>query len=424
MMRVRTLIASLTLLATTLGGPTLAWATPLPTAYDLPEIPREVFTARRHALARQLPDEKRPLVIESGKAPKGQHDIAFRVDSNFTYLTGLDVPGAKVILWREGDSAREILVLPAHRQMAARWEAPVLHAASPQIDQLGFERVVSNRARVLQRIEAMANPYHPSVAGLLTTMRQTKDDHELLRLSRACEITSVALLEAGRSMQAGMRERDVEAVIRYMFRRLGAPRAAFPVIAGSGPNSCILHYRAGTRMLAAGDLIVCDVGAEIDRYAADITRTFPVSGQFTDRQREVYNAVLKSQLAGIAAAKPGNTMAQVHAAARGVLEEAGLAQYFFHTTSHWVGLEVHDVGHPDVKLAPGMVLTVEPGVYIDSEQIGIRIEDVVAITESGCRVLSAGIAKKPEAIESLMRGDGVGNAPFGLPSSTPQPQGH
>ncbi|MFI5404025.1 MAG: M24 family metallopeptidase, partial [Planctomycetota bacterium] len=166
------------------------------------------------------------------------------------------------------------------------------------------------------------------------------------------------------------------------------------------PTSASPPHSRNAGPLAAGDRRVSDAGGSIDRYAADITRTFPVSGRFLPRQREVYEAVLRAQLAAIRAVKPGVTLQQVDAAARGVLKESGLDGYFIHATCHHVGLDVHDPGPP--LLAAGMTITVEPGVYIAAEGFGVRIEDIVLVTDDGSEVLSDAFPKDPDAIERLL----------------------
>jgi Xaa-Pro aminopeptidase len=228
-------------------------------------------------------------------------------------------------------------------------------------------------------------------------------------LRRATRISGDAIVEALRSAEPGMNERDIEALVLYIFRREGADRPGYPSIVGSGPNSCILHYHENERTMAEGDLVVLDVGAEYRRYTADVTRTFPVSGRFTAEQRRVYEAVLRAQDAAIAAVRPGARISDVHAAAWRSLDKDGLARHFPHGTSHWLGLDVHDVGRYETRLAPGMVLTVEPGAYLADTATGVRIEDDVLVTEDGCEVLTGWIPRDPDEIERLMAEKGLGN---------------
>jgi Xaa-Pro aminopeptidase len=178
-------------------------------------------------------------------------------------------------------------------------------------------------------------------------------------------------------------------------------RPSFPFVVGAGRNAAIPHYFANDAPMPADGLVVIDAGAAYRRYAADITRTFPISGKFTAEQGRVYDAVLEAQLAGIAAVRPGASFRDIHKAARDTLDKHGLAEYFIHGTSHHVGLDAHDPG-PTRPLRPGMTLTVEPGVYILDKRIGVRIEDIVLVTETGCEVLSRGLPKKRDDIERLL----------------------
>lgn len=234
----------------------------------------------------------------------------------------------------------------------------------------------------------------------LSRMRAVKDGYEIAALSRALDITMDAFRAAAAEIRPGHTEGAVDGALLYGVRSAGA-RSAYTFVVAGGINGAIPHYFRNEAPLAGGDLLVIDAGAAVDRYAADVTRTFPVSGRFTAHQRELYEAVLAAQRAGIAAVKPGATLKEVDRAARGVLKKAGLARYFIHATCHHVGLDVHDPG--PARLAPGMTITVEPGVYIREEKLGIRIEDVVLVTKTGRRVLGNGLPKEPDEIEKLLR---------------------
>jgi Xaa-Pro aminopeptidase len=237
-----------------------------------------------------------------------------------------------------------------------------------------------------------------------------KDDVELAAMRRSIVITTEAQRAAMRAIRPDMAEYEIEAVIEYTFRRHGADRVAFPSIVGSGPNSTTLHYDVNRRTMRAGDLVVMDIGAEYAQYAADVTRTVPVSGVFTPRQRAVYELVLATQQAAIDAVRPGITRADLSRIARRYMAEhsAGVCpgddctRYFIHGLTHWLGMRVHDVGGR-VPLVPGMVFTIEPGIYIPEEEIGIRIEDDILVTPEGAEVLSSGAPRSVEDIEALMR---------------------
>jgi Xaa-Pro aminopeptidase len=241
-------------------------------------------------------------------------------------------------------------------------------------------------------------------------MRVVKDETELAALRKAIHITTEAHKAAMRAVRPGVYEYQIEATIEFTFRNLGADRVGFPSIVGSGPNTTILHYDVNRRRVQEGDLVLADIGAEWGQYTADVTRTFPVSGRFSDRQKDIYNLVLGTQLAVIDAIKPGVTIRDLSMIARNYMSAHSGAlcgmqdcsQYFIHGLGHWLGMRVHDVGDYTMPLQPGMVFTLEPGIYIPGEELGVRIEDDVLVTETGCEVLSVNAPKTVEEIESLM----------------------
>jgi len=237
------------------------------------------------------------------------------------------------------------------------------------------------------------------LAPFLREMRAVKSEAEIALMRKAVDITAAGLSAAMRAASPGLHEYDLQTIIEGTFRVLGAERTSFPSIIGSGPNSVIIHYQDNIRRMEAGELVVMDVGAEHAEYAGDLTRTVPVSGRFTARQRRIYGIVLEAQARAIAACRPGSTLRTVDTAARAVIEAKGYT--FNHWTGHSLGLDVHDSLAPDVPLAPGMVVTVEPGIYIAAESLGVRIEDDVLITATGCEVLSAALPKDPALIERM-----------------------
>ncbi len=242
---------------------------------------------------------------------------------------------------------------------------------------------------------------------ILTGLRQVKSQAEIDLLTRAITITCDGTREAMRSIKPGMYEYQIQAILEYVYRREGAQRTGFSSIVGSGPNSCVLHYRDNTRQMKEGDLVVVDVGAEFGYYTADVTRTFPVSGKMSPRQKEIYEIVLQAQKEAFEIVRPGATMGEVHQKARDVIDAAGYGKFFIHGTSHWLGLDVHDVGQRHRKLEPGMVLTVEPGIYIPEEEIGVRIEDDLLVTDEGYLHLSAPLARELEEIERIQAEPGL-----------------
>jgi len=266
------------------------------------------------------------------------------------------------------------------------------------------------------------------LADVLTRLREVKTEEELRFLRSAIDITADAQREAMRAIAPGSYEYQIEAVIEYVFQREGAEHEGFPSIVGSGENSTILHYESNRRRMGAGDVVVMDIGAEYRGYSADVTRTAPVSGRFTEPQRQIYESVLEAQDSAIAAGKVGGTFGEMNAAATEVLarrlQELGIISdparvrtFFPHGVSHYLGLDVHDAGTYG-PLRPGNVVTVEPGLYITPSSdvderwwnIGIRIEDDVLVTERGPVVLSEGAPRSVEEVEALMREPGLAKA--------------
>ncbi|MGI9175594.1 MAG: M24B family metallopeptidase, partial [Rhodothermales bacterium] len=266
----------------------------------------------------------------------------------------------------------------------------------------------------------------------LGRLRMAKTDEEMALLQRAIDITTAAHREAARSLEPGMHEYEIEALVEYVFKRNGAEYPGFPSIVGSGENATILHYTTSRREMEADDLVVIDIGAEYHGYSADVTRTLPVNGTFSPEQKAIYELVLEAQEAGIEAAcadsgfgVPGQAATRI--IADGLMElglienEADVRRFFMHGTSHYLGLYVHDVGDYG-PLVPGTVITVEPGVYIAPSEdvdpkwwnIGVRIEDDILITDGDPVNLSRDAPRTVEAIETLMQERGLGNEEAGL----------
>jgi Xaa-Pro aminopeptidase len=250
-------------------------------------------------------------------------------------------------------------------------------------------------------VGATAAPDVQNAAPIIASSRIKKSPTELALMEKTVKITLSGQEAAARTIAPGVWEYEVEAAVEYEFRRRGAERPSFPSIIGSGPYSTVLHYNESTRQMQAGDLVVVDIGAEYSGYAGDVTRTYPVSGKFTARQREIYQIVLDAQKEALAQVKPGATFRQIHQAAFNHISSKGYGPDFIHSTNHHLGLYVHDVGDQRRPLEPGMVITVEPGIYLEKEQLGVRIEDDVVITENGYRMLS-NFPKEIAEIEALM----------------------
>ena len=306
---------------------------------------------------------------------------------------------------------------------------------------LGKDPVFDNRVMdwvkvIRSKVRAGAHPPGELVAleHLLHDMRLFKSAAEVKVMARAGKISAEAHCRAMKRARRGGYEYNLEAELIHTFMEHGARSTAYPSIVGGGANGCILHYIENSAPLKEGDLVLIDAGCELDCYASDITRTFPVSGKFSPEQKALYNVVLDAQYAAIDAVRPGNHWNHPHEAALKVLTQGlidlGLLSgsldnaiaseaykpFFMHRTGHWLGLDVHDVGDYKVgdawrQLEPGMALTVEPGLYIapDNENveekwrgIGIRIEDDVVVTKDGCRVLTDAVPKTVADIEALM----------------------
>ncbi len=392
----------------------------------------------------------------------------YRFDSHFYYLTGFAEPEAAVVLVG-GDKPRALLFCREKNEEREIWDG-FRYGPQAARERFGFDEahpvedldealaaLLENQpalfypvgadaawdARAIQWLNAVRARVRAGIAaperiqdvrGLIDEMRLVKDAHEVALMRRSARIAAAAHRRAMQATRPGRYEYETEAELGYEFRRGGAQFPAYwPIVAG-GANACILHYVSNDAPLAGGDLLLIDAGCELDGYASDITRTFPVDGRFSPAQREVYDIVLAAQLAAIAAVRPGAPWNAPHDVAVRVLAQGmldlGLLQgsldqalekeaykrFYMHRTGHWLGLDVHDAG--DYKrngqwraLEPGMALTVEPGLYIRAasdipehlHNIGIRIEDDVLITAAGCEVLTSEAPKAAADIEALMR---------------------
>ncbi len=238
----------------------------------------------------------------------------------------------------------------------------------------------------------------------IDALRVFKTPEEIEAMRGACRISGIAHEEVMKTAKAGDLEWKLAAAMTGAMLANGAMGAGYMAIVGSGPNACILHYSTNNRTLEAGDVVMIDYGAEYSHYIADISRSWPVSGKWTKRQREVYQAVYDAQEAAFEKCKPGSSLMQVHAAAAALLRERGFGEAFWHGTSHWLGMATHDVGASLASFKPGVAFTVEPGVYLPEEGIGVRIEDVVVITEDGYELISGMIPRHPDHIEKLRSG--------------------
>lgn len=413
-------------------------------------VPVELLQARRAALFERIGTGVAVLqgAVEMDTGPDADYPQAsdFRQDNDVFYLTGLEEPGMWVVLVARESGPDEVLVyLPRRNPQREMWmgvrlgpgpeaaalaglpPADVRAADSAEAEILALVTATDSPARAgalylkqhrrtaqspaLQRLVG-AGARLENLSPHLAALRLVKDADEVRRLRRAIEITAEGQLAAMRTAAPGVWEYEVEAAAEYAFRRLGAERVGFPTIIGAGANSVILHYDRSRARLAAGDMVVMDMGAEFGYYTADVTRTIPASGRFTPRQRAIYDLVLGAQQAAMDSVRPGVTIAQLtQIARRHMREHSGdlcgtrtCDAYFVHGLSHWLGMDVHDVGNYATPLAPGMVFTIEPGIYLAAEQLGVRIEDVVLVTPAGYELLSKGAPRKAEDVEAAVGG--------------------
>lgn len=288
------------------------------------------------------------------------------------------------------------------KQPAENWMMSRDNLASAKAAQLKdpFDTRLTRGGQFAAQLEERYDVAVEDITLMIDNMRLVKTPEEQQAMRRACEISGQAHIAALKMAQPGTYEWQLAAEMTSTFLHNGAMGAGYMSIVGSGPNACILHYTENKRALEASDVVMIDYGAEFNHYVADISRTWPVSGKFTEREREVYEAVYAAQEAAFAACKPGATLSQVNNAAQKEITKRGLGM-MWHGTSHWLGMATHDVGAYMKKFEPGMVFTVEPGVYLPKEGLGVRIEDVVVITEDGYELLSSSIPRHIDEIEAL-----------------------
>ena len=362
-------------------------------------------------------------------------DNDFRQTNTFFYLTELETQDAWLLIVAGGEAATTVLFLPPRAPSQERWTGLRLGPDSTAARLSGIGRVLPTDSldRMLAALFRASGPiYAPldvttrdeprlkelvfsgrdvrNLRPLVDSMRLVKDGDEIARMRKAIDISAAGHVAAMQAARPGVWEYELEAALEAAFRRNGADRLGYPSIVGSGPNSTTLHYDVNRRQTRDGDLVVVDAGAEWGQYTADVTRTFPVNGKFTPRQKAIYDLVLATQQTAFDSTRPGATVAQLNRIAREYLRaHSGTlcgAQscdgYFIHGLGHWLGMDVHDVGDYGTPLKPGMVLTLEPGIYLPAESLGVRIEDDVLVTATGAEWLSAKAPKTTVEIERLM----------------------
>ncbi|GKX57514.1 Xaa-Pro aminopeptidase [Leminorella grimontii] len=430
------------------------------------------FQRRREKLLAKMAAGSAAIVFAAPERTRSADtEYPFRQDSDFWYLTGFNEPEAALVLIKSDESHSHSVLFNRVRDLTAEvWFGRRL-GQEAALDKLGVNRALpwddmpqqlhlllngldvvyhaqglydfADRA-VFSALEKLRKGARQNLKAPATVtdwrpwlheMRLFKSQEEIAVMRKAGEITAKAHTRAMERCRPGMYEYHLEAEIHHEFTRHGARYPAYNTIVGSGENACILHYTENESLLKEGDLVLIDAGCEYQGYAGDITRTFPVSGKFTPAQRTIYDIVLASQYKALSLLTAGNSIRQANEEVIRVmltgLVEAGVLtgdveqlivdkahqRFYMHGLSHWLGLDVHDVGDYGTSnrgrlLEPGMVLTVEPGLYIvpdadvpvEFRGIGVRIEDNVLITEQGSEILTSGVVKEPDDIEALMAG--------------------
>jgi len=419
----------------------------------------KVFHAGRRAALRAslLAQGDAGLLLVRG-LPDTRDYVNFRQDKTFWYLTGVESPDAALLM--DLQSGLEMLFLPSRDARQEMWEGERWDVGDAWVAELTGFAVVKPSAELLDVIEELAAdrkviqvPLAPSVAlsgchdragpadarqradpldgrlsrerrlaevltarfgvtvkdcsPAIAALRLVKTPEELDALRRAANAGALGMIEAMRSTRPGLGEWELRAVMDMVHRRAGGDGPAYDAIVGSGPNSVTLHYWVDSRIMQPGEMICLDYGPEVDHYTTDITRSWPTDGIWSPRMAELYDAVLAAQAAGIAAARPGVTIMAVEQACNEVIAARGFSNLVRHGNCHWVGLEVHDVGDYLTTLSPGCVFTIEPGLYDAERNIGIRVEDVVAITPEGCEVITALVPKDRATVSALVAAPGV-----------------
>jgi len=392
-----------------------------------PDLPPAVYRERRERVMREL-DGCVAVLGARGELSGVTED--YRQDGNFLWLTGINEGEAWILLAPKAKYDRSVLFLRPRDPERERWTGPREPLSPALLERFGVDRVLRGRpdrtavasamgtdcVAVIapvddvrdERPDAVLSRQVASALGLklvykrdlLARLRETHEPQELALMEKAIDITRLGHEAAARATVAGVVERDVQTRIEYAFFSNGATGLSYGSIVGSGPNGAVLHWDHNDRALRAGDVVVIDAAAEYGRYAADVTRTYPVSGKFTDEQAKVYRAVYQAQEDIFAAIKPGVSMADLQKIAEASLKRAGYLEAFIHGFGHFVGLDVHDAGRYDLPLPVGAVFTVEPGVYLPERGFGVRIEDEVVVTETGYRNLSSQIPRKLEDVEA------------------------
>jgi Xaa-Pro aminopeptidase len=427
-------------------------------AFGLDRQPNAAYHARREALSKKTDGG---VVVLFAPVERADEVYGFRQEDNFYYLTGYSEPAAALLIApaveaKDKTPARpytEILFLPAHNTVQEKWTGPKLGPDDPDaMQRTGFDHVeVLDKLRdeLVRLLPARASVYSDlpeygetsaSVEGLdwlkranaflgfvsfkdakplVASLRTIKDPGEIELIRKAVDASDAAHLAAMKAMKPGINEHDISALMQYEWNKRGCDRPAYAPIVGAGFNSTVLHYSADDAPIQNGDVIVIDAAGEYAMYASDITRTLPANGKFSARQREIYDIVLGAQQAAMNAFVSGKSKLTGRDDPNSLFKVAfeyinthgkdsygePLGKYFIHGLGHYVGLNVHDAGDYTIPLAPGMVFTIEPGIYIPEEKLGVRIEDDYWVDPSGKLIkLSGSFPSTAEEVEKAMAG--------------------
>lgn len=436
----------------------------------MPSLNSAIFTQRRQQLLDCLPPQAVVILPSASLATRSRDtEYPFRQSSDFWYLTGFNEPDALLVLAKGWQAGEQILFNQPKDKLLETWTGVRL-GQELAISELGFDLAYTNTqtdtylpdllaqaSEVWLPLEdaqlynqyltwlANARAKHRRLASLPTKLydlsyhlgeqRLIKQPEEIELMRTAAQISALAHVQAMQVCRVGKYEYQLEAELEYVFKQQGAKAPAYTSIVGSGANACILHYVENSDQLKDGDLVLIDAGAEYQGYAGDITRTFPVNGRFSPEQKLIYDLVLEANELAISLASPNATLEQLHQAVvrcitagliqleiltgsvEVAIQQESYKQFFMHGTSHWLGLDVHDVGQYLINgqarpLQEGMVFTIEPGLYFAPDDlsvaakwrgIGVRIEDNILITATGCEVLTSSVPKTVAAIENLMQ---------------------
>ena len=428
---------------------------------------KSIYKNRRNSLKNKLPKNS-ALIIPGADLQYRNADssYALRQESSFYYFSGFSEPSSVMVLINSGEKIESLIFVPQKDKLKEIWDG---YRAGPdgavdeylfdqgfennKIDELmpealqGLEKVfysIGKKSGFDQKVidwtcAANSKDRHSNSidiidgSSLVGNMRLIKDEHEIDIMKKACDISAESYIDVMKSIKPGDNEQGVEALFLYEFAKRGGRFPAYTPIVAGGESACVLHYIENDKDLKGSDLILVDAGCEYQMYASDITRTFPVGGKFSKEQLDIYNVVLKANLAAIDAVKSGNSIMEPQLISEKIIteglvelgilsgdvdtlhKEGAFKNFYMHKIGHWLGMDVHDVGDymeddDFMKFKPGMVTTIEPGIYISSTMdvddkwkgIGVRIEDDILVTESGNLNLTAKVPSNPQEIEALM----------------------